>query len=312
MSFETTSDEIIKKRLEQYFITGYAENIETTKRYIREMKERDPQWLAFMESTSKIRANYNEKELELLARGNRIIPSLTKKIDFDGEVLRFAHITDTHMGAVFFKEYIWEALVREVNKKKVDMVFHTGDVTEGLNNARIDMIYDLTHIGYDKQKDYATEKLEQLDAPIYAVDGNHDRWFKKSSGALIVKDIAERLPNMTYLGEDTADVKVGSSTIRLWHGEDGSSYAISYRPQKIVEAMSGGDKPNILLTGHVHKMGYFFIRNVHVISGGAVTTQSNWMKRTRKENHTGFWICEAVLTDKGVGQFTGTFYPFYE
>ena len=276
------------------------------------MRKSDPDWLDFMQTTQAIKNNYTQEEMRQLARGGRVIPSLTKKVDFGKEVFKFAHITDTHMGAVFFKEYIWDALCREIDKQKVDMVFHTGDVTEGLNNSRIDMIYDLTHIGYDKQKEYAIEKLSMLNAPIKAVDGNHDRWYKKSSGALIVKDIADNLENMEYLGEDSADVKVGNAVFRLWHGEDGSSYATSYRLQKLVEAFSGGDKPSVLLAGHTHKQGYFFDRNIHCITGGAVTTQSNWMKRTRKANHTGFWICTAYLNDFGIGSLETRFYPFYE
>jgi predicted phosphodiesterase len=311
MGFETTKTETLKKYLEMYFISGEG-NPETANRFIREMRTREPEWLDFMQSTANISKNYTPEEMKHLARGGRVIPSLTKKIDFSGEVFKFAHITDTHMGAVFFKEYIWDAVCREIDRRKVDKVFHTGDVTEGLNLSRIDMIYELTHIGYEQQKKYAIEKLGMLNAPIIAVDGNHDRWYKKSAGAMIVKDIADALPNMTYLGEDSADVKVQNTNIRLWHGEDGSSYATSYRLQKLVEAFSGGDKPDILLTGHVHKQGYFFDRNIHCVSGGAVTTQSNWMKRTRKANHTGFWICEAVLNDMGVASFTGTFYPFYE
>ena len=306
------SDEQLKRHLEAYFITGYSKNKETTNRYIRQAREHFPEWLAFMQSTSKIRSNYTDVELKQLARGGRVIPSLTKKIDFSGERFKFAHIKDTHMGATFFKPYIWEAIVKEIDKQKVDAIFHSGDVVEGMNNKRIDMIYDLTHLGYDRQKEYAIDNLKMLNAKIYAVDGNHDRWFKKSSGALIVKDIADKIDNMEYLGEDSADVKVGNATIRLWHGEDGSSYATSYRIQKLVEAFSGGDKPDILLAGHTHKQGYFFDRNIHCISGGAVTTQSNWMKRTRKANHTGFWICEAVLNDMGVASLTTTFYPFYE
>ncbi len=309
---DMNTDENIKKILEAYYITGYAENIETVKRYIRSAKKRFPEWVDFMESTMSIRKNYTTQEIKQIARGERKPPTRTKEIGFTGEKFVFAHITDSHMGSIFFKEYVWDAMCKEIERRDVDRVFHTGDVVEGLNSKRIDMIYECTHIGYDKQKEYAVQMLNKIQAPIEAVDGNHDRWFKKSAGACIVKDIANEVDHMSYLGEDMADVLINDVVIRLWHGEDGSSYATSYRLQKLIEAFTGGDKPNILLAGHTHKMCNIFDRNVHCLSGGAISTQSTFMKRTKKANHTGFYIVEVVMNERGVVQFTPTFYPFYE
>ena len=90
-----------------------------------------------------------------------------------------------------------------------------------------------------------------------------------------------------------------------------NSYAISYRPQKIVEAFSGGEKPNVLMTGHDHKMGYFQIRNVHCILGGALCKQSSWMRATRKANFDGFWILKAGIANKEIKWMQNTWYPFY-
>ena len=55
-------------------------------------------------------------------------------------------------------------------------------------------IYELTHLGYAQQKDYAVKLFSQwTDTEIYAIDGNHDRWYIKSNGSLIVKDIDKEL-----------------------------------------------------------------------------------------------------------------------
>jgi len=312
MPVNDMADESIKQVLETYFIRGYCDNIETVNRYRREARKRFPDWLEFMESTTKIREQFTADEIKQIAKGDRRQPTRKKAISFSGEVFRFAHITDTHIGAVYFKGDIWDAVVSEINGSHIDAVFHTGDVTEGLINSRTDMIYDATHIGYAQQKDYAIELLSMIEPPIYAVDGNHDRFFKKSAGACIVSDIAREVEGMEYLGEDMADFAVNGSVIRLWHGEDGSSYASSYRLQKLIEAFTGGDKPHVLLAGHTHKSIYMFDRNIHVVSGGAVTTQSNWMKRKRLANHTGFWICEMTMNQRGIVKFTSTWYPFYE
>ena len=302
----------LKKHLEIYFIAGYTENIETTNRYIREMRTRDPEWLEFMQSTSGIREKFTAEEIKQLSKGERKEPARKKRISFDGDVFRFSHITDTHMGSIFFKEYIWDALVSEINSQDLDAVFHSGDITDGLNTTRTDSYYELTHIGYAQQKAYAVEKLSELIPPVYLVDGNHDRFFKKSAGACIGDDIAHEIDNVYYLGEDMADFHINGISIRLWHGEDASSYASSYRLQKLIESFTGGDKPNVLLCGHTHKMVHMFERHIHCLSGGAVTTQSNWMKRKRLANHTGFWIVEMTFDDRGVNKFSPTWYPFYE
>ena len=309
-------DESIKKYLESYYISGEAQNKETLLRYRREARRRFPEWLDYMESTKKIREKFTNKEIDQLAKGERVLPRTIKEITFDGTKFVFAHITDTHMGSIFFKEQIWNAIIKEIERRNVDAVFHTGDITEGLSMKRMDAVYDLTHIGYAQQKRYAVEMLNQIEKPIYAVSGNHDRFYLKSAGAYIVEDIAQECKHLEYLGEDVADFILSNNDrpikIRLWHGEDGSSYATSYRVQKIAESFTGGDKPNVLLLGHTHKQLYMIERNIHCQSGGAVSTQSNWMRSKKMANHTGFWITEMEYNERGITRYTPTFYPFYE
>ena len=143
------------------------------------------------------------------------------------------------------------------------------------------------------------------------IDGNHDRWFIKSNGAKIVEDICEQIPHATFLGHDEGDIAIGNTTAKLWHGEDGNSYATSYRLQKVVEAMTGGEKPGLLFTGHTHKSLYIFERHVHVYSGGSIQCQSKWMRGKRISAHTGFWIIDAYLNNTGIAKTTSTWYPFY-
>ena len=173
-------------------------------------------------------------------------------------------------------------------------------------------VYELTHIGYHAQKEHAIEVLESCPAPLYMIDGNHDRWYIKSNGALIVSDIADKIEHATFLGHDEGDINIGeNATIKMWHGEDGSSYATSYRIQKVIESFTGGEKPNILLLGHVHKQGYFFERHIHAISGGCIEKQSSWMRGKRLQAHTGFWIVEATVNENGVSRLKTEWFPLY-
>ena len=313
---KAVTDEAIKKYLETYYITGYKENEETFARYRREANIRFKEWVEFNETTMNLRNKYTPLELKQLAVADRKEPLKTKYYKMEGNIFRFAHITDTHMGSIFFNENIWNAIVHEINNSNVDCVFHTGDITEGFNSKRVDGIYEMAHIGYAEQKKYASEMLSQIDAQIYCIDGNHDRWYQKPMGANMVEDIAMITDNVKYLGSDMADFVIENNDrpikIRLWHGEDGSSYATSYRVQKIIESFTGGDKPNVLLCGHTHKQICMFDRNIHCVSGGAVCTQSNWMRGKRLSNHTGFHIVEMEFNERGITKFTPTWYPFYE
>lgn len=263
----------------------------------------------------KIKDRYTPDELEAIASGGRIPKTNFEvpEIDFTGQHIRFAHITDTHIGSIYYLPERMEAIAEEIRKESVEFVVHTGDVTEGMSK-RDGHIYECTHLGYDKQREYAIEQLSMIDAPIYFIDGNHDRWHIKNAGALIVKDIAERLPNAEFIGHDEGNITLaGKATLRLFHGEDGNSYAISYRIQKLIEAFSGGEKPNIFCVGHTHKCIHMpNERNVIAFSGGCIEKQSQWMRGKRISAHCGFWIIDVwVGKISGVSKHSAIWYPFY-
>ena len=257
---------------------------------------------------------YTPNELQAIAHGGRILPGIEPVpiIDFGGEHIRIGAITDTHIGHLkFSKERLFQAF-EEFRKEKVDFITHSGDVTEGMSH-RDGHIYELEALGYDQQKTLAINIFSQwTDSPIYAIDGNHDRWFIKSNGAMIVKDIATALPNFNFLGHDEGDISLkGMATLKLWHGEDGNSYALSYRVQKIIESFTGGEKPSLMLCGHTHKYVKLFERNVHAISVGCIEAQTSWMRGKKIAAHVGFSIFHVWVNKSGISKIRETWYPFY-
>jgi predicted phosphodiesterase len=261
----------------------------------------------------KLLERYTDQELKSIANG-RLYNSaqvVQPTINFEGDTFRALFVTDSHWGAKHSPRHYWESALEQAERYDVDQIFDAGDVIEGMSN-RPDQVYELTHLGWTEQIDYARELFSMTQIPINVIAGNHDLWGIKSGGLDAVKTICEPLDHVTYLGHDIADVKVNGTTWRMHHGRDGGgSYAISYRVQKIIEAYTGGDKPHVLLTGHDHKQGYFFIRNVHAVLGGALCRQSQWMKATRKANMDGFWILEADIADSEIKSFTPRWFPFY-
>ena len=288
---------------------------ETFNRYMRAVKD-EKGWTLPLRSSwlEQIGENFSDIELQAIAKGGRLIPGTGKVpiVSFEGRRVRFGAMTDLHIGHKRSSRQRIEQAFDEFKREGVEFVVIAGDITEGMSH-RPGHIYELDHIGYDAQKTEAIDIFAQYpEVPIYAIDGNHDRWYLKSNGALIVKDIADSIDNFQFLGHDEGDISLnGKVTIKLWHGEDGNSYALSYRLQKIIESLSGGEKPNILIAGHVHKYVNIFERNVWAVSAGCIQAQTSWMRGKRLAAHPGFCVADVWITKNGVSKFTHTWYPFY-
>lgn len=267
----------------------------------------DPLW-------KKMKARYSDKELEQIANGQGIDKRkiVFPEIHLEGKHHKMVVISDTHIGSVYSPDVWHETVSNFVNNSDVECVLHCGDLVDGLKIGRAGtQIYELSEIGFEAQRDKAIELMSKYDKPIYIISGNHDFYFQEFAGANIVKSVCEAVPNMTYVGHDSADIKIDGCTIRLFHGTDGSSYALSYRLQKIVEGINGGHKPNILLAGHVHKMCYIFSRNIHAVSVPCMQKQTKFMEGKKLEAHTGFLLLEFDTIGSNLCNFKLTYYPFY-
>lgn len=320
-NLSSLKDDYLKKMVSICQYEGIAEaskqfnlSEETINRYLREARKRGITILDKTKLMSQIVQSYSDKELEAIAKGGRIVPGYSKVpiVDFSGERIRVGAITDTHIGSVDFHEERLYQIFDEFHKEKIDFMVHSGDVLEGMSN-RPGHIYELTHLGYEQQKNYAVDIFKQwTDTEIYAISGNHDRWYIKSSGANALADISKELKNFHFLGHDEGEISLaGKAVLRLWHGEDGNSYALSYRLQKILESLTGGEKPNAMLVGHTHKYVDIFERHVMCTSVGCIQSQTRWMRGKRISAHPGFLIVDYWVNDKGICRKTLDWRPFY-
>jgi predicted phosphodiesterase len=256
-----------------------------------------------------IEDRYSPEEIKLLMEPRQSFSH--ESISFDGDMVTLGVMTDTHIGSSYTDESHILSALAEFERQGVSAILHAGDVTEGMS-GRDGHVYELSRIGYKAQRDAAVALFGTASAPMYFISGNHDRWYLRRGdiGADIVGDIAERL-DAKYLGHDEGDLTINGVVVRLWHGEDAGSYAVSYRLQKIVESFTGGEKPNVLIAGHTHKSAYLFDRNVHVVSAGSIQSQSKWMRGKRIAAHRGFWILRMAVADNEVKSFQPTWYPIY-
>ena len=228
----------------------------------------------------------------------------------------FGVFSDAHIGHESFDEGLMKFMFDKFREHGVKKVYQVGDILEGMS-GREGQIYELSHIGFKQQIDYAARLLNKYGKgfDIYGIDGNHDGWYKKKNNAGIIVgcELEKMVENYTHLGEMEADIDLGHGvTMKLFHPNDGTAYATSYKLQKLVESFEGGKKPNIVLEGHYHKAMYMFNRNVHGIECGTLCGQSGFMRGKKIPAHTGFWIINIEFSKGGIGRFNPEFFPAYD
>lgn len=266
----------------------------------------------YSELLLQISQRYKPEELKILAAGQAQHKYIGVPYDFEGDIVRFGYLTDTHIGSKYTDETAISAALEEFKKRECQFLVHSGDVFEGMS-GRDGHVYELSSIGYSAQKKAGVELMKQWDRPAYYIAGNHDAWYMKKGdmGANIVEEFCSEVPQAHFLGMNEGDFPVNGAVIKLWHGEDGSSYAISYRMQKIVEAFTGGEKPNVLLLGHAHKQGNFFERNIHVLGGGTLQHQTPFMRYKRLAAVMGFYVVTMCIKNSSIVWFEPRWYPLY-
>lgn len=240
----------------------------------------------------------------------------TRRLPHRGKHVKFTVVSDLHLGHKNYRPDILDHAIRNSNKQGSEFFCIPGDIIEGMS-GREGHIYELEHIGASNQLNYAVDQLSQIKQPIYGITAtnSHDGWYssKNNMGFEVGPELERRISNFNFLGYDEADLDLASGlTIRMTHPGDGTAYAVSYKAQKYLNALSGGKKPNINLQGHYHKAMYMFYRNVHHFDAGTLCDQTIFMKKKQTPAHLGYWIIDAWLDKKGVDRIKSEFVPFFE
>lgn len=230
-----------------------------------------------------------------------------------GKSIRFALIGDTHFGSKY-------AQIDNLNKfydicaaYGVKDIYHTGDITDGIK-MRPGHEYELYVISSDEMLDDVVDNYPSRDGiTTHFISGNHDSSVYKHVGYDICKRIAEKRVDLDYLGRDCAVVRLTPNcTLELRHPWDGSAYAQSYKPQKMIEAMEADTKPNILAIGHYHKVEYLFYRNVHCFQTGCFQGQTPFSRGKGLAVNQGGWIIDISVDDEGhINKLNQIMIPFY-
>ena len=308
-------NEEIKKLLEEGKSYRYiSKKLSCSNRVIREVKEETIDKLEDKILKEIKKLNLNEDEVNKFIKQINKPEKVRNTYDhfYDSKNVRIGIIADTHIGSKDFDEKLFYDSIKIFDKEKVSGIYHCGDIIEGMSN-REGHIYELNILGVSNQLKKASELLSLYKQPVHFITGNHDEWSnKKSNQGVIIGDLLESMiPNSKFLGEYFADINLADNIkMRLTH-EGSSAYALSYSGQKRINAIQGGDKPDIICNGHIHKALYMFYRNIHFIEAGTFQGQTPFMRMKGSPSMKGFYVLDIGFNKKGVNEFVPKFYPGY-
>ena len=231
------------------------------------------------------------KKVEALAG----VQNVTTIVNSEDCHIRFALTGDRHHGSLYCHEAAIAGFYEHLEAEGVDTVFDCGDILDG-HKVYKGQEFELRDLGLEAQ----LKRVKEAPVSIRTlfITGNHDASFKSAAGIPVGQLIELQNPEIyQFLGEEQArfvyQTPNGPFEIMLLHPGGGSSYALSYRPQKIVESLEGGNKPNLLAIGHYHKaMMIPSYRNVAVFQSGTFQKQTPFMARGGLAAHVGGWIID--------------------
>jgi UDP-2,3-diacylglucosamine pyrophosphatase LpxH len=227
--------------------------------------------------------------------------------------LRFAIMGDTQIGSKYAQLTHLHRFYDICQSEGINTVYHTGDITDGLK-MRTGHEYELYEVSADDMRDDVIANYPKRDGiKTYFITGNHDASIYKQVGYDIGQAIARERQDLIYLGRDCAVIDLTPNcTLELRHPWDGTAYALSYKIQKMIEAMESDSKPNILAVGHYHKAEYLFYRNVHAFQTGCFQGQTPFTRGKGISIHIGGWIVTLTVDENGtVQRIAPEFIPYY-
>ena len=234
---------------------------------------------------------------------------------WDGtDILRFAIMGDTQIGSKYTQLTYLHQFYDLCEREGLRDVYHTGDLTDGIK-MRPGHEYELYENSADEMlDDVVLNYPKKPTITTHFITGNHDASLYKHVGFDIGRAVGMLRPDMKYLGRDCAVVNLTPEcTLEMRHPWDGTAYALSYKTQKMIEAMESDSKPNILAVGHYHKAEYIFYRNVHCLQTGCFQSQTPFTRGKGISVYLGGWLVTVRVDSNGYIQgFAPEFIPFYK
>lgn len=217
---------------------------------------------------------------------------------------RIGLVSDAHMCSKYQQVTLLHDAYADFNKRQVDFVLNAGDLVDGRDVYRGQQEETFLY-GADAQKDYVVQNYPKLERgrKTYVIGGQHDRSFFKDKGYNIIRAICQERKDLIDRGFYKAEFTVKGLLVGLQHPGGGVAYALSYKPQKIIESMMGyinsipsATKPILQIFGHwhvaVHIPSYM---GIDVISMPCFQAQTPYLEQLGKMPVVGYAVAEIYL-----------------
>jgi len=140
----------------------------------------------------------------------------THSHDFSGQHIKIGVLGDTHFGNKWTDKSFLRDVMKRFKERGVEAVYHTGDLTDGPFNRHNNVLEQYAH-GLDAQCQDFVDDFPDIGKPTFFILGNHNLWYLKQDGGNIGKVIETMRPDLHYLGDSEAIVKIGRMEMMLSH-----------------------------------------------------------------------------------------------
>lgn len=215
--------------------------------------------------------------------------------------IKFAVISDTHIGSKFEQRTNLNAFYDELQKRGIKYVYNAGDICDGSVHMHKGFENEQYARGFEEQAQNVIKNYPHREGiKTYFITGNHDNSFSKDNGADIGHRIGQERKDMFYLGPCECILNLTPKvTMGLYHRGKGVSKGLSLYGQNFVDGMDENDKPTISVFGHIHKTMFMKYKGTNIIYPASFQGRTPFMKSLGLTSEIGGYIVTLKLNDDG-------------
>ena len=226
---------------------------------------------------------------------------------------KFIVIADTRLGSKSQQLSILNDIYLKGHQMGYDDVILCGNISAGL--YPLTNVYAETNFINDTygQIDYIVNHFPKVDGmKTYFITGKLDDKHLTKEKINIGKRIADLRDDMIYLGENSCDLIIDDTVMRLFSSKLSKTYTVSYRTQQQAVAFRSEDKPDIMLYGGLLQSEQFTYRGIKILSVPSVCATTKEMLEKRYSNTIGAWYVKVKTNSKGkldkINAFSSLYY----
>lgn len=187
---------------------------------------------------------------------------------------KLCFVADPHYGSKYDRPDIMKQIYFECHKREISTIICAGDFTNGYYPRRKNYLFSSKVYDFDEMVDYvANTHPYSKYINFYTIGGNHDATYDITTGKQIIPEISKVRKDIIYLGQDLADITVGSLSLRVFHGYGKKTKTLEERVRRCYNKMNFEFAPDVMVLGHIHHSLYMPIEGTHIFQTAALVDE---------------------------------------